>query len=146
MKMTKTSLAFIVAVCVAYLLTSVLGTQFVLADIQSYGLPVSLPDRLAASLHDIHGLVPVLLMLVSAAYLVGFIIAALGRRLLGGQRQYWILAAGFASLPVAMMLMKTTMGITPFALAGTGSGLLLIALSGLAGAWVFARLTQNRGA
>lgn len=146
MKMTKTSLAFIAAVCVAYLLTSVLGTQFVLADIQSYGLPVSLPDRLAASLHDIYGLVPMLLMLVSAAYLVAFVIAALGKRCVGGRHQYWILVAGFTSLPVAMMLIKLTMGITPFALAGTGSGLLLIALCGLAGAWVFARLTQNREA
>lgn len=146
MKMIKTSRAFIAAVGVAYLLTSVLGTQFVLADIQSYGLAVSLSDRLAASLHDIYGLVPVLLILVSAAYLVAFVIAALGKRFVGGRHQYWLLAAGFASLPVAMMLMKSTMGITPFAVAGTGSGLLLIALCGLAGAWVFARLTQTGGA
>ena len=144
MKMMKTTRAFIAAAVAAYLLTSILGTQFVLADIQSYGLAVSLSDRVMATLHDIYGLIPVLLILVSAAYLVAFVIAALGRRYLGGRHQYWYMAAGFTSLPVTMMLMKLSMGITPFAAAGSGSGLLLIGLSGLAGGWIFARLTQNK--
>jgi len=146
MKTIKSILAYLVATVVAYLLTSAMGTQFVLADIKSYGLVVSLSDRVAATLHDIAGLIPVLLILVSATYLVAFIIAALGHRFVGGSRQYWFLAAGFSSLPATMMLMKLTMGITPFAPAGTVFGLFLIALCGLAGAWVYTRLTRNKEA
>ena len=145
-KILKTVLSFIAAVVAAYLLTSIVGTQFVLDDIQSYGLTVLPSDRIAATLHDIYGLVPVLLILVSAAFLIAFIIAALACRFVGGRRQYWYLAAGFTSLPVTMMLMKLTMGITPFAAAGTGFGLLLIALCGLAGGWVFTRLMQKKEA
>jgi len=146
MKTIKSILSYLAAIVVAYLLTSAMGTQFVLADIKSYGLVVSLSDRVAATLHDIAGLVPVLLILVSVTYLVAFIIAALGHRFVGGSRLYWFLAAGFTSLPATMMLMKMTMGITPFAPAGTIFGLLLIALCGLAGAWVYTRLTQNKEA
>ncbi len=143
MQKLKTILAFFAAVSVAHLLTSIAGTQFVLADIQGYGLTISLPDRLAATAHDIYGLIPVLLLLVAAAYLVAFLMAALGRRLFGGQRQYWLRVAGFTSLPVAMVLIKWVMGITPFAAAGTSAGLLLIAFSGLVGAWVFTLLTPT---
>lgn len=142
MKTIRSILVFSLAVMVAHLLMSAAGTQFVLADIQSYGLAVSMSDRIAATLHDIYGLIPALLMLVSVAFLVAFTIAALGHRFVGGNRMYWYLAAGFASLPAAMLLMRLTMGITPFAIAGTAFGLLLIAFCGLAGAYVFARLTR----
>lgn len=146
MKTIKSVLSYFAAVVVAYLLMSIMGTQFVLADVQSYGLAVSMSDRIAATLHDIYGLVPVLLILVGAAFLVAFIIAALGHRFVGGSRLHWYLAAGFTSLPATMMLMKLTMGIKPFAPAGTIFGLFLIALCGLAGAWVYTRLTQNKEA
>ena len=146
MKTIKSILSYFAAVVVAYLLTSAMGTQFVLADIESYGLAVSLSDRIAATLHDISGLVPVLVILVSASYLFAFVIAALGHRFVGGSRLYWFLVAGFTSLPTTMMLIKMTMGVTPFAPAGTVFGLFLIALCGLAGAWVYARLTQRKEA
>ena len=146
MKILKTILAFITAVVVAHVLTSIMGTQFVLADIQGYGLAVSLSDRMAATLHDIIGVVPVMLILVAASFLIAFLVAALGFRFVKGRRQYWYLAAGFTSLPVTMVLMKSTMGITPFAAAGTVFGLFLIALCGLVGAWVYLRLTQEREA
>ena len=143
MKTIKLILAFFAAVVVAYLLSSAVATQFVLADISSYGLAVSFSDRILATLHDIYGLVPVLLIVVGAAYLVAFIIAALGNRFVGGNRRYWYLVAGFTSLPAAMMLMKLALGVMPFALGGTGVGLLLIAFCGLPGASVFVRLTKT---
>jgi len=142
MKFTKSILAFIAAVAVAYLLISIMGTQFVLADVETYGLVVSLTDRLAATLHDIYGLVPVLLILVSTTFFIAFIIASICKQFIGGQRRYWFLVAGFVSLPVTMKLVKLAMGVTPFAMAGTAFGLLLIALSGLAGSWVYVRLSQ----
>ena len=144
--MIKTILAFVAAIVVAYLLISIMGAQYVIADIQSYGIAVSLSDRVAASWHDIQGLIPVMIILVSAAFLVSFLIAALGSRFLGGNRRNWYLAAGASSLPATMLLMKAAIGITPFAAAGSGFGLLLISVCGLGGAWVFTRLTQKKEA
>ena len=146
MRLGKIILAFIVAVASSHLLTSIVGTQIVLADIRSYGLTVSMSDRFAATLHDIHGLVPTLPMLIGVTFLVAFIVAALGHRFLRGDRRYWYIAAGFTSLPVAMMLIKSILGATPFAAAGTVTGLLLIAMCGMAGACLFARLTLKKEA
>lgn len=146
MKKIKTVMAFLLAVVMTFLLASIVGTQIVLSDIRSFGLIVSLPDRFSATLHDIIGLAPALSILVSAAFLVSFIIATLCTRFLGGKRTYWYLAAGFTCLPAALMLIKSTMGGTLFAAARTGSGMLLIALCGLLGGWVFARWSQKRDA
>lgn len=145
MKIVKLIPAFFIAVLVAYLLMSVMGTQYVLADVESYGLVVSLSDRISATVHDLYGLLPAMLIIVSATFLIAFMLAALGVRIAGGGRRYWFLAAGLASLPATMMLIKQTMGIKPFAPAGSTLGMLLIAFCGFAGAYVYVRLTKNRG-
>ena len=144
MKLIKTMLYFIVAVLATFLLASMLGTQLVLADILSFGLVVSLSDRVSATIHDIAGLATMLPLLISVTFLLAFIIAESGRRILTGKRTYWYMAAGLTSLPAALTLIKTLMGGTVFAAARTGSGMLLIALCGLIGGWLFARLV-NRG-
>ncbi len=146
MKIVKTMLFFIVAVLATYLLTSAVGTQLVLSDIKSFGLTVSLSDRVSATIHDIAGLATVLPLLISVAFLVAFIIAALAKRFLAGHRSYWYMAAGLISLPASLMLIKSLMGGTPFAAARTDFGMMLIALCGLFGGWLFARLTQKRTA
>ena len=58
MRMGRIILAFIFAVATSHVLTSIAGTQLVLADIRGYGLTITLSERLAATFHDIHGLVP----------------------------------------------------------------------------------------
>ena len=116
-----------------------------LADVSSFGLRVSLADRVSATVHDLVGLVPALFLLITGTFLLAFGFAALCRRFLGGKRSWWYLAAGFTSLPAALILIKYFMGGTLFAAARTSFGMLLIALCGLAGGWVFARLLQSRG-
>ncbi len=145
MKKTKTVMIFIFSALVTFLLASIGGTQIVLAEIQGFGLDVSLSDRFAASFHDMLGLAPVLFVLISAALLVAFTVAALGKRFLGGKRTFWYLAAGFASLPATLVLIKSIMGVTVFAAARTGFGLSLVALCGLVGGFLFSRLTQQGG-
>ena len=144
MKVIRTMLYFIVAVLATFLLASMVGTQLVLADIWSFGLVVSLSDRVSATIHDIAGLATMLPLLISVTFLLAFIIAESGRRILTGKRTYWYMAAGLTSLPAALTLIKTLMGGTVFAAARTGSGMLLFALCGLIGGWLFARLV-NRG-
>jgi hypothetical protein len=65
MKRTRLILAFIFAVLLSLLLTSIIGTQLVLADIMSFGLDVSFADRVSATTHDIVGLAPVLSILIT---------------------------------------------------------------------------------
>ncbi len=142
MKIVRTMLYFSIAVLATFVLTSIVGTQLVLADILSFGLVVPLSDRVSASIHDIAGLVPVLPILISVAFLLAFIIAEIGRRMLTGNRTYWYMAAGLAALPAALVLIKTVMGGTVFAAARTGTGMLLVAMCGLCGGWLFARLVN----
>lgn len=144
MKMIRTVLAFIIAVLLTFLLTSIAGTQIVLMDIQSFGLEIPLSDRISATLHDIVGLAPTLSVLIAVALLIAFVVAALGNRFLGGKRSYWYLVAGFTSLPITMILIKLIMGGDLFAAAGTGFGMFIIALCGLSGGDLFARLTIRR--
>lgn len=133
---------FLSAVLVTFLLASITGTQVVLAEILGFGLDVSLADRLSATFHDIVGLAPVLIILTGSAFLVAFPVAALCARFLDRSRTYWYLAAGFSSLPVTLILIKWFMGVTLFAAARTLSGMLLFALCGLVGGWLFARVTK----
>ncbi len=142
MKLIKTMLYFIVAVLATFLLASIVGTQLVLADILSFGLVVSLSDRVSATIHDIAGLATMLPILISVTFLLAFIIAESGRRITSGKRIYWYMAAGLTSLPASLTLIKTLMGGTVFAAARTGSGMLIIALCGLFGGWLFARLVN----
>jgi hypothetical protein len=144
MKLIKTVLYFVVVVLATFVLVSIVGTQLVLADILSFGLVVSLSDRVSATIHDIAGLATMLPILISVTFLLAFIFAESGRRIMSGKRTYWYMAAGLTSLPAALTLIKTLMGGTVFAAARTGYGMLLIALCGLFGGWLFARLI-NKG-
>lgn len=137
-------LYFIATVLATFLLASIVGTQLVLADILGFGLVVSSADRVSATIHDIAGLFTMLPILISVTFLLAFTIAESGRRIMSGKRTYWYMAAGLTSMPAALTLIKTLMGGTVFAAARTGFGMLLIALCGLIGGWLFARLV-NRG-
>jgi len=143
MRFIKTLLYFIVTVLATFLLVSIVGTQLVLADILSFGLVVSLSDRVSATVHDILGLATMLPILISVTFLLAFVIAETARRVLNGKRNYWYMVAGMTSLPASLVLIKTLMGGTVFAAARTGAGMLLIALCGLFGGWLFARLLQK---
>ncbi len=144
MKIIKIVLIFMLSVSVSFLLASISGTQVVLADVSSFGLKVSFTDRISTTIQDIAGLSLTLPILIGAAFLIAFLIAALCNRFIGGNRSMWYLAAGFSSLPLTLILTKILMGGTLFAAARSGLGLLLFAFSGLVGAWVFAHMTQKK--
>lgn len=145
MKKIRPVLIFIFSVIITTLLASVAGTQIVLSDVTSFGLEVSYSDRVSATIHDIVGLGPILSILITAAFLAAFLVAALCGKFLGGNRTYWYLVAGFTSIPATLTLIKELMGGTLFAAARSGSGMFLIALCGLAGSYLFTRLTRKKG-
>ena len=145
MSMLKTTLFFISAVIDAALLTSIVSTQLVLADVKSFGLEVSIGDRLDATIHDLIGLMLPLLILIGLSFLVSFAIARYAVRIIGGNRTLWYMAAGFTSVPAAILIIKYFMGGTLLAAARTSLGMFLVACCCMAGGWVFAFLTSRFG-
>lgn len=136
----KTIVIFVTAVVFAAILTSIVSTQLVLADIQSFGLAVSLGDRLQATLHDLLGLALPLVMVIGLSFLVAFIVARNAIRMIGGSKMIWYMAAGFTSVPAGIFLIKYFMGGTLLASARTSLGMLLVACCCMAGGWLFAHL------
>lgn len=136
----KTVLFFVAAVIDTTILVSVVSTQLVLADVSSFGLTVTMGDRVATTLQDLLGLGPALLILVSCSFVVALPIAHFAHRKFGGNRMWWFSAAGFSSLPAAIVLIKLAMGGTLLASARTPLGMFLVALCSMAGGWFYAWL------
>jgi drug/metabolite transporter (DMT)-like permease len=145
MSKLKTILFFISAVIDAAILTSVVSTQLVLADIKRFGLEVSIGDRVEATIHDLIGLMLPLLMLIGLSFLISFVIARYAYRTLGGNRTLWYMAAGFTSVPAAILIIKYFMGGTLLASARTSLGMFLVACCCMAGGWMFAFLSSRFG-
>ncbi len=145
MSKLKTTLFFISAVVEAAFLTSIVSTQLVLADVKSFGLPVSPGDRLQATIHDLIGLMVPLLMLIGLSFLISFVIARFAHKALGGNRTLWYMTAGFTSVPVAILIIKFFMGGTLLASARTPLGMFLVACCCMAGGWLFAFLSSKSG-
>ena len=143
--MTKSILFFLAAVVDASILTSIVSTQLVLADLTSFGLTVTFSDRLQATLHDLLGLAAPLLALIGLSFLVSFAIARYAIRTIGGSRKLWFMAAGFTSVPTAIVVIKFFMGGTLLAAARTPLGMLLVALCCMAGAWIYVYLNEQYG-
>ena len=141
--MIKSVVIFVAAVVVAAILTSIVSTQLVLADIQSFGLAVSFGDRLQATLHDLLGLALPLLILIGLSFLAAFVIARYAIRIIGGNKTIWYMAAGFTSVPAGIFLIKYFMGGTLLASARTSLGMLLVACCCMAGGWLFAYLNSR---
>lgn len=143
--MLKTVVFYVAAVVDAVLLVSIVSTQLVLADILGFGLDVSLSDRLQATAHDLLGLAVPLLLLIGLSFVLSFLIAYYLQRTMGGNRTLWYMAAGFTSVPAAIMLIKYFMGGTLLASARTSLGMFLIACCSMAGGWLFAYLSSAYG-
>ena len=60
----KTAVFYVAAVVDTSILTSIVSTQLILADVASFGIPVSIGDRIGATIHDLIGLAVPLLLLV----------------------------------------------------------------------------------
>jgi len=129
----KSVTAWLAAVVDTAVLVSIVSTQLVLSDVTSFGLAVSPGDRVAATLHDLVGLGPALLMLVGASFLVAFPVAHVLALRFGGRRVLWFAAAGLCSLPTSIITIKLIMGGTLLASARTPPGMTLVALCGLVG-------------
>lgn len=136
----------VIGLIAAALTTSIIGsifsTQSVIASLQSLEVKVSLSTRLSMTVNDL-GILPALGSITVICFIVGFIVAALCQRFIGGNRLAWHVVAGAAALICTLLIMKAVLLITPIAGARTVLGLLSFGLAGAIGGWVYAKITSK---
>jgi hypothetical protein len=141
--MIKIVTRFAFSVLIAALLTSFASTQIILLEIESFGISVSFMDRFIATITDFVGLGITLVILITPSFLFGFIIAKYAHQLIGGNRKFWYLAAGFSSFPLTLYLLQYFMGVTILAAARTAWGMLIVGFCCMIAGWIFAKLTSG---
>lgn len=136
----------VVSLFVAALLTSVIGsvfsTQSVISSLRSIDVDVPFATQLSMTLGDF-AILPSLAPLIAICFVVGFFVAAVCVRHIGGNRTAWYIVAGAVAVITTLLIMKAVLLIT--AIAGTRSllGLLSFGLAGAIGGWVYAKITTQ---
>ncbi len=130
---------FLLAVLAAYVLGSIMGTQFVLHSVVEMGLPVSIGLRVETTFADLVGTLAVLLPLIAIALLCAFVVAALLGRLAPAIRGGLFVLAGFVGVVALFLIMRSTLGLDGYAPVRTPLGLFALGMAGALGGWVFAR-------
>jgi hypothetical protein len=134
--------AFFPAVILAFVLASVLFTQFNLAALQAMGQEVSTGVRIATTFDDLIGMASSYLLLILVAFILGLPVAAGLSRLAPGHRALLFTLAGFAAVIALHLIMKAALGITAIAVTRTLPGLLAQGLAGAVGGYCYHRLSR----
>lgn len=135
--MRRAIIAFIPAVAGAYILSSLLATQVILARIEGMGIPVTLRDRLDASLHDIVGLAGSYFPLMLLAFLLVLPIAAGLGYLAPRLRVLLYSLAGAGAVLCIHLVVKAVFGLNGIAAVRDTHGFLLQGLAGWFGGYLF---------
>lgn len=136
----RSAAIFLIAVFAAAIPASIVSTQLVLADVQSFGLAVPAGERLQTTLQDLFGLGPPLLILIGLCFSIAFFVARQAIRISGGKQTFWYMAAGLTSVPAGIIVIRFFLGVTLPASARTALGMFLIACCCMAGGWLYAYL------
>lgn len=140
--MVRVLRAFFPAVLIAYLLASVIFTQSILATVQSFGLDVTIAERIAATWHDIIGMSSSYLLLMLVAFVLGLPVAAALTRVLPNQRALLFTLAGFVAVVALHVIMKAALGVSGVAVTRTLAGLVGQGLAGAIGGYCYHLLSR----
>jgi hypothetical protein len=142
-------IAYLAAVVTGGLATTILSTQVVLQYLVNAGADMPLDARLDATLADLTGFAPTLILLTAIGYLIAFPVARLVSRQIGGLRTSGYVLAGFVTIMVMIyaieVFYQTVLAstITPIGSGRDLWGLLIIGLGGALGGGVFALLARR---
>lgn len=136
--------AWLLAVVVTGAGGSVVQTQFNLARIVEMGQPVSLRERFSTTLADLAGFAPLWSIIIAAALLIAFPVAAGLSRLWPAGRVALHVLAGFCAVLVALLVMSAMLPVTAIAAARTVGGLFAMSVPGALGGAVYVRLWTQR--
>ena len=129
----RSVIAVIIGILTAFLVGSVIGTQIVLASVQSMGLDVTLAMRWSTALSDLAGLSSSLLPLMAIALGCSWaLLIWLDHRKIVLATARWCVALGAATVMVLHPALNLAFGVDVFAPARSLAGL---AGQGLAGAF-----------
>jgi len=135
---------YLAAVAVAYVLAAGAATQSVVASLAGMGIDVSFAGRVEMTLRDLLGMAGMFLPMVAFGLLIAFMTTALVCRYWSRARLPLYLAAGACALVCIHLGLHLAFGITPIAIARTTGGLVIQALAGAAGGWVYVMLSRSR--
>jgi hypothetical protein len=138
--MVKVLLAYAGAVVGAFVLGSILATQFILGNVQAMGMNVTSGVRLEATVHDIFGLAASYLPLMAIAFLIALPIANGLRKLLPAQPLLLYVLAGAVAVVTLHLTMKAALGLTGIAATRTTAGLLSQGLAGALGGYLYYKI------
>lgn len=134
---------YLVAIITAYFLAVVTATQHIVASLGSMGVEVGFADRFAMTLADLTGMAGMFLPLIAFGFLVAFLATALLCRWLSRWRTLLYVLAGAAALAAIHLLLHLVLGLTPVAIARSAGGVLVQAMAGAAGGWVYITLNSR---
>ena len=140
--MFSSILRYVLACLVCTLFISICSTQLVLASVENFGLGINLPIRLESTYKDILGFGPTLIMVVAAAYLVGFTMAKILSRWLLDFGQ-WVFIAGITAVPTAILVMNKVLGLSVLVITNTVTGWIILVIGSVFGSIVFYRSTSH---
>lgn len=140
MVLLRTAAAWFAAAMIAAISASLMSTQQVILGLTDVGAQIDFTQRLSMTIDDLL-ILETLLPVMCACFLVGFVIAALCFKLIGGTRTFWYTLAGACAIVTTLLLMSWVMNLMPVAGARSTAGMILMALSGALGGFIFARLT-----
>lgn len=135
---------FLIAAIFAFVLASLTHSQFVMAELTSVGVNISMADRLSMSLDDLIGLLPTYGVVIAISLLIAFCITALlvKRFSLPASLMYFV--GGGLGITTALLAMHPILDITLIAGARSTFGFICQSFAGAMGGWVFCHL-RNKG-
>ena len=144
MRVLKVLLAFVAAVLVGFVTASVLHSQFVLAKLAGVGAEIPAGAWLRMTATDVVGFFPLFPAVVAAGLAIGFVVAAVLKRVLKPLAPVAYPLAGAAAIGTALFLMGLQFEMTPVAGARGALGFAAQCGAGALAGWVFALLLRRR--
>lgn len=136
---------YLAAVLTTYLLATATASLHVASSLASMGVSIGAAGRLSMILQDLAGMAGMFLPLIAFALLAAFLVTALLHYLLRRARFPLYVLAGAAAMLALHLGMHAAFGLTPVAIARSAGGLLLQALAGAAGGFVYVYLNRRAG-
>ncbi len=136
MKIVRWIAALPVAALGTYLLAVIVNAQFVM---NAHNVPISLGDRLNMTAFDVSNMW-LYFVIILIALLLGFLIAALIKKLLPSLSRFAYPVAGAAAIAATLGAMYIVFQTVPISGARSTLGFLSQVIAGGFGGWIFARV------
>lgn len=142
-KFTRLTLRFILAWLATFTLASIAHSQMVLSGLEQQGIVIPPAERLQMTLSDWWGLLPGYGAVIFAGMLIALSVGGWISRKIGALSGLLYPLSGALAMYIMLIAMQPVMDISLIAGARSDTGLILQALAGLIGGWVFYALREK---